>query len=153
MPRFGNSSKSKLETCHKDLQTVLNEAIKYFDFSVIFGERTPEEQMELYKKGRKLKNGVWVVSDKSKIVTYKDGYKKKSKHNYSPSLAVDIVPYPIDWADTRRMDYLAGFVMAIAKVFKEKGIIDSNIVWGGDWDNDTMTNDERFVDRPHFQIS
>lgn len=152
MPKFGNTSKARLATCDKDLQTVFEWVIKYFDCTIIFGERTPEEQFELFKKGREEVNGKWVIKNKSEVVTYKDGYNKKSKHNYSPSQAVDSVPYPIDWSDTRRMDYFAGFVMAIARMLKDKGIIDKEIVWGGDWDNDTQTKDETFIDRPHFQI-
>lgn len=153
MPKFGTRSTENLNSSHKDLQTVFNEVIKYFDCSVIFGHRTPEEQFELYKKGRKqTSSGDWVIGNKSKVVTYKDGFNKLSKHNEYPSDAVDVVPYPVNWSDTRRMDYFAGFVIGIAKLLKDRGIIDSEIVWGGDWDNDTMTNDHRFVDRPHFQI-
>jgi len=53
--------------------------------------RTPNEQFELYKEGRAFKNGKWVVVDKKKVVTGKDGFNNKSRHNYLPASGVDIV--------------------------------------------------------------
>jgi len=152
MAQFGKTSLERLESCESDLQVVMKEVIKYFDCTIVSGHRPPEEQFELYKKGRKEVNGEWVIVDKSKVVTYKDGTIKKSKHNEFPSKAVDVMPYPIDWKDNERITYLAGFIMATARIFKDRGIIDSHITWGNDWDNDTITKDERFSDRPHYQI-
>jgi len=155
MPRFGTRSTANLETCHPDLQTILKEAIKYFDFSVIFGYRSSEEQHKLFEKGRKKIDGKWLVIYKLKIVTYKDGFKKLSKHNIitgGGANAVDIIPWPEGYKDTRKMDYLAGIVKGIAWIYKSKGIIDNDITWGADWDNDNILSDHKFVDRPHFQI-
>ena len=143
MGTFGKSSREKLDTAHKDLQTLFEEVVKHFDCTVVYGHRSPEEQNKLYQQGRTLPGG---------IVTYKDGYEKLSKHNYSPSLAVDVVPYPINWKDVDRIRYFAGFVMGIAKMLKGQGLIENDIVWGADWDNDTELSDESFVDLPHFQI-
>ena len=44
MPKFGNRSKQRLETCHEDLQEIFNEVIKYFDCSVLCGHRGEEDQ-------------------------------------------------------------------------------------------------------------
>ena len=43
MPKFSKASLSKLESCHKDIQSVMNEAIKHMDFVVLAGYRTPNE--------------------------------------------------------------------------------------------------------------
>lgn len=51
--------------------------------------RSPEFQFELYKKGRSLIDGKWVVTDPSKKVTDKDG-KNPSHHNVYPAQAVDV---------------------------------------------------------------
>ena len=56
MPKFGKRSKENLETCSKDIQTIFNEVVKYFDCSVVAGKRTAEQQHELWKKGRELKH-------------------------------------------------------------------------------------------------
>ena len=136
MPNFGQKSKDKLSTCHPDIQKVLNEAIKRYDFTVLYGNRTIEEQFELFKKGRTLKDGQWVKTGST--VTNLDGKTKKSMHNYSPSLAVDIAPYPIDWDNLERFKEMAKVVLQCAK---ELGI---ELTWGGSW--------KSFPDFPHFQL-
>lgn len=152
MPNFSTRSSNKLITCHPDLQTLFSYVIKYFDCTVIFGYRTPDEQFELYKQGRVLENELWLIEDKSKIVTYKDGYQRKSKHNFEPSLAVDVVPYPIEWTNVNRMRYFIGFVKGIAQMLKAYNAIDNKIITGIDWNNNTILRDQRFKDFPHFQI-
>jgi peptidoglycan L-alanyl-D-glutamate endopeptidase CwlK len=143
MPTFGKASKDKLATCHEDLQTVLNEVIKYFDFTVTYGTRTVAEQQALYAQGR---------TTKGDIVTWVDGVKKKSNHNYLPSRAVDIAPYPINWKDRESFVYLAGYVMATADRLYAEGKIKHKIRWGGDWNQNDRTNDEKQTDTPHFEI-
>ncbi len=69
-----------------------------------------------------------------------------SKHNQSPSLAVDIAPYPIDWNDFREFDYLAGLVIGIGH---QMGV---EIRWGGDWNRNGALSDNRFNDLPHFEL-
>ncbi len=130
MYRYSKSSKRKLETCDVDLQILFNEIIKHRDCTVVSGMRTPQEQLELYKKGR--------LGNKGPIVTNVDGYNKKSKHNHNPSLAADVVPYPIDWNDIDRFKEFGNFVQGVAVGLGLK------IEWGGNWRN--------FKDYPHYQI-
>lgn len=130
MPRFSKRSLDNLATADPRLQKLFHEVIKHFDCVVIEGHRSIERQQELFHKGF------------SKI----DGVTRKGKHNYSPSLAVDVIPYPVDWNDTNRMYYFGGFVKGIAEGMGLK------IRWGGDWDSDTKVNDHRFIDLPHFEI-
>lgn len=139
MPHFGKKSRAKLDTVELPLQDVLEEAIKHFDFTILYGHRTPAEQAELYAIGR-------TKETHRKPVTTKDGTLKKSRHNYYPSQAVDIAPWPIDFNDVDRIRYLAGFIMGIAA---QKGI---KLTWGGDWDRDTEVKDNTFEDLLHFQV-
>jgi len=128
MPRFGTRSKSRLHTCDERLQDLFKEVVKSFDCTVLEGHRSEEKQNAAYKKGNsKLKY-------------------PKGKHNKVPSVAVDVIPYPIDWEDRDRMHYFAGFVLGIAKNMGLK------IRWGGDWDMDTHTKDNKFDDLVHFEI-
>ena len=143
MPKFSKKSISKLETCHQDLQILFSHVIKHFDCTVLHGHRTPDEQYELYKKGRTIPGD---------IVTYKNGTTNPSRHNFMPSTAVDVVPYPIDWLDFKRMRYFAGHVMGIAIMLKAYNAIESDIVCGIDWDSDTDLNDQTFMDLLHYQI-
>ena len=126
MAKFGKKSKENLETCHEDLQKLFNEVIKHFDCTVTQGNRTIEEQEELYKKGlTKVKFG---------------------RHCHSPSIAVDVTPYPVDYENTDRHYYFGGFVLGIAQ---SMGL---SIRWGGDWDSDRETKDQTFNDLVHFEI-
>jgi len=152
MPVLSSASKQKLAQCHEDLQVLFNTVIQYYDFTIVYSHRPVEEQFQLFKYGRKLVNGVWVIDDKSKVVTYCDGKTKLSNHNYYPSRAIDVAPYPIDWTDDLSFAYFAGKVMELYRVLKKEGVIKSNIRWGGDWNINGKTKDERFVDLPHFEI-
>ena len=49
MPKFGKQSQDRLATCHPKIQLIMNEAIKAYDFTVLCGTRTPEEQFELVR--------------------------------------------------------------------------------------------------------
>ena len=128
MPRFGRKSKARLITCEKDLQMVFNEVIKYVDCSILEGYREKDRQNALYDEG------------KTKV-RYPNG-----RHNASPSRAVDVTPYPVDWADRERQTLFAGFVLGVAN---QMGI---KLRWGGDWDQDFEVQDNKFDDFPHFEL-
>lgn len=76
MPKFSAKSLSKLKTCHPLLQEICHELIKTYDFSVNCGHRGKAEQDKAVRDG----------ASKAKWPT--------SRHNKTPSLAVDIYPYP-----------------------------------------------------------
>lgn len=128
MYKFSQRSLDNLKNVDERLVRICNELIKRIDFAVIEGFRTPERQKELYDKGF------------SKI----DGISKKGKHNYNPSLAIDIIPYkkghnPFD--GSKESDIMFdNLAKEFKQVAKELGI---NITWGGDW---------KFIDKPHFQL-
>ena len=144
--KFGKNSAKKLSTCHIDLQRIMNLAISRskVDFGISEGHRTVERQKELYDQG------------KSKI----DGISKLGKHNYNPSLAVDIYCYHSD-RETRskiaysksHLAYIAGIVDTVAQELYNKGEITHKIRWGGNWDNDGVIDfDQSFDDFPHFEL-
>ena len=125
---FGRRSMMHRETIDPRLQSILDEAIKYIDFSIICGHRDEVEQNIAFNSGNsKLR---W----------------PRSKHNSYPSKAVDIAPYPIDWSKLDRFYYLAGVLMGIALA---RGV---KLRYGGDWSRDGDITDEHFRDLVHFQI-
>lgn len=128
MPTFGRASLRRLSECDDRIQQVLNEVIRTFDCSVLCGYRDEDTQNELFRSGKS-------------HVQWPD-----SKHNQHPSLAVDVVPYPIDWSDRERFNYFAGYVMGVAD---QQGIA---LRWGGDWNRDWKVRDNNFDDLPHFQL-
>ena len=128
MPKFGRKSRERLATCEGDLRMLFKEVIRHVDCSILEGHRGKDRQDSLYEEG------------KTKV-KYPRG-----RHNASPSRAVDVVPYPVDWKDRERMTLFAGFVLGIAS---QMGI---NIRWGGDWDQDFEVKDNMFDDFPHFEL-
>jgi peptidoglycan L-alanyl-D-glutamate endopeptidase CwlK len=134
MPEFSQSSLDQLSSCHPDLQTLFSEVIKHFDCKVIEGHRNEEKQNKAFAEG------------KSKLMW------PHGKHNKLPSMAVDVVPCPIDWNDRERMTYFSGWVMGIARLLKDQGRISHNVRWGNDWNNDTQVKDNNFDDLPHFEL-
>ncbi len=127
MPQFGKTSLEKLATCHPDLQKLFGEVIKHYDCTIIEGHRSDEDQLKAFNAG------------KSKI-------KSGGNHNQTPSLAVDVVPWPVDWNDKNRFYHFAGRVQGIAQMLNIK------IRWGGDWDSDNDLKDQNFYDLPHFEL-
>jgi len=120
MPSFSKLSLERLATCDTRLQDVAHAAIKRVDFMVACGHRGEQEQNEAFARGySKLKYPA-------------------SKHNKSPSLAMDLVPWPVGWKDIDRFK-------ALAQIVKEEAAkLHIKIEWGGDW--------VKFRDRPHFQV-
>ena len=141
MYKFGKTSKERLATCHLDLQMIMNESIKItnVDFGIAEGHRSIEKQQQYFKEG------------KSKI----DGVNKKGKHNFTPSLAVDIYPYFDNGAkwDNEHLSYLSGIIHAVSEMLFADGEITHKIRWGGNWDRDgVILLDQSFDDRPHFEL-
>ena len=143
---FGNSSTTKLETCHADLQKIMQLAISRsrIDFGISEGHRSLERQKQLFDEG------------KSKI----DGIDKKGKHNFDPSEAVDIYVYHPDTElrsklayDKSSLSYIAGIIISCTEELIGKGEITHTIRWGGNWDKDgVIIQDQSFNDLPHFEI-
>ncbi|MCP5136584.1 MAG: M15 family peptidase [Gammaproteobacteria bacterium] len=125
---FSALSQAKLGTCHPHLRTLFLEVIKHVDCTVLEGHRSVLDQDKAFHEGRsKLRGG-------------------SSKHNMTPSMAVDVAPYPIDWNDRDRFLLFVGFVKGVAA---QLGI---RIRCGADWDGDGTTTDQTFHDLPHFEL-
>ena len=94
------------------------------DFKVIEGVRTLARQKELFaKKATKTMN---------------------SRH--LTGHAVDLVPLPLDWNNRQAFESVA---KAMQQAAKQLGIA---IRWGGDWNMNGSSTDEKFYDGPHFEL-
>lgn len=120
MPTFSKKSLDKLATVDRRLYDICSEAIKLTDFVVLCGYRGEEEQEAAFNAGT------------SKL------HFPDSKHNTSPSQAIDIAPYPVDWDDIERFKRLA---IVIKKCASDLGV---GVSWGGDW--------KKFKDYPHWEL-
>ena len=109
MPEFSEKSLSILETCDHRLIRLCADAIEVTDFSVIHGFRDKALQNSLVRAGAS--NRKW----------------PKSNHNKTPSMAVDLAPWPIDWEDIGRFHFLAGVLRGL---MRRRNF---DLGWGGNW--------------------
>ena len=126
---FSPESEKQLATCHVDLQKVFRKVIQYWDCQVLEGKRSEAQQK------------INVGTGASKTLD--------SKHVYPinlPSLAVDVVPYPVKWKDYQRFYAFGGFVIGVAHS------MDIILRWGGDWNSNREFSDQTFNDLPHFEL-
>lgn len=135
--KFGRRSRKNLNEAHKDFTILFEEVLKGRDCSVIEGKRSEDEQNILYH------------ARKSKLMY------PESNHNLKPGQdkvdAVDVIPWPVDWADLHSFYHFVGYVKGIAdKLFRE-GKIEAQIRCGADWDGDFSFKDQTFHDLPHFE--
>lgn len=128
MSRFSRRSASRLATCDARLIRLFEFVVVEFDCTILGGHR-----------GRKLQDRLFDAG-KSKVRF------PNSRHNSTPSLAVDAAPYPVDWEDRERFVYFGGFVKGMATA------LEIPIRWGGDWDRDTRVKDNDFDDLVHFEL-
>jgi peptidoglycan LD-endopeptidase CwlK len=129
MPAFGKTSLTRLSTCDERLQKIFNEVIKSIDCSILCGHRGEAEQNRLF------------AERKTKVIY------PHSKHNTWPSKAVDVIPFPLkDWKNIELFKTLAAYIKAEAAV---QGV---KLRWGADWNMNGRTDDERFLDYPHWEI-
>ncbi len=127
MKVYSSKSQNNLDSADPRLILIFTEALQIIDHSILCGYRPDAEQLALFlEKKTKIRSG--------------------GKHNRKPSLAIDALPYPINYEDTERMCLLAGIILAIAHKYGVK------IRWGRDWDGDTNLLEETFLDYAHFEI-
>ena len=117
---LSTKSQAKLNTCHSDLIRLISEVAKTEKCAVICGHRGKAEQEKAFASG----------ASKARF--------GQSKHNSKPSLAVDVVPLPLDWEDIPAFEKLGEKIMTKAK---ELGI---KVKWG--------KNFKGLVDYPHWEL-
>lgn len=122
MPYFGKTSRERMEGVDEDMIRLFEEVVKKVDCTILKdgGLRTKERQAELVAQG---------VS-----------YTMNSRH--LTGLALDVMPYPVDWQDKERLMMFATIVFATAQ---ELGI---KVRWGGHF---KKKNGRPFFDGPHWE--
>lgn len=131
MRKFGARSKRVRSQLHPHLQRMCDYILwEICDISLTTGHRTKEEQDALYP-------------------TYTKVQWPNSQHNHSPSLAVDLQPYPYPDSELMLHSQLAYIAGRVIEWGKANGI---DIRWGGDWDRDGDLTDTDFRDYFHFEV-
>jgi len=114
---FSKRSQQHLAEIHIDLYEVvfLARLLSEVPFEITDGLRTIEEQRNYFN----------------------NGFSKTMRSKHLDGLAVDVVPIPVTWEPEA--------FYPIAEAMKQAAdILDTPIVWGGDW--------RTFKDYPHFEL-
>jgi hypothetical protein len=199
MPKFGKISSERINTCDIDIVRLFSTVVEEFDCTVIQGSRGAIEQMSFYRErksklvyplgkhnpiyeGQNLLNLADIVGcdpDMDKITALMPHLEDEVLFEIdlnapsSKSRAIDVIPYPVDWAfendlfkkigesqfgavpiddilniehNIQRWFKFGGYVLGIARQMKIP------LIWGGDWDGDNCMSDQRFDDLPHFEL-
>lgn len=116
----GKNYNKILEKLHPNLKSILIEVSKNEDIYLLCSFRGEIEQNTAFlEKKSKAQFG-------------------QSPHNFNPSLAFDIAPFPLNWNDIEAFKKLSIIVLNIAKK------MNIEISWGGDWHS--------FKDYPHYEL-
>ena len=133
---YSFTSKTKLETCHPDLQTLFFYVSLNYENTIVCGHRGEAEQNQAFADGNSQLQ--W----------------PNSKHNSYPSDAVDAVPYEVNHLDWGKLQsaYFAGYVKGMAEILFRMSIISHKIRCGIDWNENNDIDDTKFWDACHFEI-
>ena len=123
MPTLSASSRARLDAAYPQLRKLFLACAadpKCPPFAVLDSQRGKQAQEKAFNLGNS------------------KAHFGQSAHNWSPAVAVDVVPYPIDWTKIDRFKALGAFVTAKARSL---GI---DITWGGTW---------KMRDYPHYEAA
>lgn len=124
--KFDAASAKRLAAAHPSIQKVMNAAREKIAFKILDSQRGRDAQELAFRQGNS------------------KAHFGQSAHNWSPSIAVDIVPDPVDWNDKNKFIALSKVIMPIAE---DMGV---KLRWGGDWNMDGSTSDG--WDFPHYEL-
>lgn len=121
MPKLSAASQRRLDGAHPLLKKLFTEVAKEANITVLDSQRGRAAQEKAFALG------------------HSRAHFGQSAHNWSPAIALDVCPYPINWNNLQRFRDLAAIVKAKAKTLKVP------IQWGGDWSG--------LVDMPHYELT
>ena len=156
MNKFSRSSLQHLASCCPDLVSAAHFAIQITDFGVICGHRTEEVQTNAFLSG-------------SSQLAF-----PLSRHNSSPSMAFDLVPYHPRFGHLFGSEEQLWEISTLMQCSEEDalryiwqryaqlhGILQAffwthpspySLRWGGDWTSDDNFLDQSFNDLGHWEL-
>ncbi|MEP7240416.1 MAG: M15 family metallopeptidase [Devosia sp.] len=120
MPKLSAASQRRLDGAHPLLRALFIAIAAEASITVLDGQRGRAAQERAFALG------------------HSRAHFGHSAHNWSPAIALDVVPAPLDWSDLARFRALAKLVKARAAA------LCIPIAWGGDW--------PRLKDMPHYEL-
>jgi len=136
-PLFDAQSAKRLRQAHPLIQKLMNQARSVIAFTIMDSQRGREEQERAFREG------------------HSKAHFGQSAHNWTPAIAVDVAPQPLNWSDIGSFKHLQDVIgwwnpgdnsgHGLAKTMQIP------IRWGGDW-NMNGKADEHLVDMPHYEL-
>jgi peptidoglycan L-alanyl-D-glutamate endopeptidase CwlK len=121
MPKLSAASQARLDGAHPLLRKLFTAVAAKANIMVLDSQRGKAAQERAFALG------------------HSRAHFGQSAHNWSPAVALDVVPYPVDWNNLQRFRDLAKIVKAEAA---KQGV---PLTWGGDW--------TKLRDMPHYELT
>ena len=135
---FSAASQARLALAHPELQRLMNLARDQIAFEVDDSQRGRAAQEKAFNEHKS------------------NAHFGQSAHNWSPSIAVDIHPVPLDWNNTKSFialhDVIGDFDPATGRGRGLALQLKIPIRWGGDWDFDGNMANQKLHDLPHYEL-
>ena len=128
MSTLDAASAARLRAAHPLLQRLFEAVAARTPIIILESQRGRAAQEEAFRKG----NSKAHFGD--------------SAHNWSPSVALDVAPKPLNWNDRK------AFIALSVIVFEEARRLEIPIRWGGDWNMNGVLTDEKLSDLPHYEL-
>ena len=122
---------------------------------VVEGVRSDETCRVYYGKGRTAAqcraagiDGKYAQPKLNKVTWLRNPYNSRHRKQAGGfGKAVDLLPAPYDWKDTKPFDKVNKAMEAAAKE------LSINIRWGADWDEDGTPRERGETDSPHWEMA
>ena len=132
MSAWGKASRKEYDTLDPRLQKLCDRInTEVCDMRLLCGHRPKEDQDLAF------------ATKRSKVQW------PNSKHNKTPSVAVDWTPTPVNLKSRSLREELCYIAGAATVIAKQEGF---TLRWGGDWDQDGDLEDNTFDDLFHVEI-
>lgn len=140
---FGNRSRSELSTAHQDLRVSCERALGWgvYDFAVICGHRGEEAQDHAFMTGVSSKR--WPNSKHNHVTA--SGQPMSDAIDFAPWVQLEDGTMGIPWHDTHAFAVVAGLIIAAGASLGHK------FRWGGDWNRNGLSTDQRLLDYGHIE--
>ena len=120
MPKLSTASQRRLAGAHPLLQTLFGSVAAKTPILILESQRGCAAQ------------------ERAVALGHSRAHFGQSPHNFTPAIALDVVPAPVDWTNLGRFRALAMIVKTEAAALKIP------LAWGGDWTS--------LKDMPHYEL-
>ncbi len=140
---FGQSSLIKLDMLHLEVRETCELGLSWqiYDFTIVWTWRGKEVQNQAFLAGNSGKE--W--PDSKHNILDANGKPLSDAVDFAPWCMLPTGKMGIPWNDTHAFAVIGGLLLATSKQ------LDYNMRYGGDWDMDGLTTDQKLMDWGHLE--